>query len=110
MVSPVIHHMQQDLPQRVLVRIALQICVRNLRQNILVSERGGLLLPALLQSRPLFLKKVELPVFIIDKSWRRISLDPAQPDPVSRKSMRQGAGHALVRSFEIAAEFFFSKF
>ena len=110
MVSRMIYDMQQDLPQRRLVRVALQIFIRDLGQDILVSERGGPVVPALLESRPLFLEHVEAPVLIVDETCRWIPLDATQPGPVSGKSMREGARDGLVRSLEITAKLFCGEF
>jgi hypothetical protein len=56
MVRPVIHHVQQDLPERLLPGVAFEVAVRNSGLNIVIVQRGDPFLPALLNRRPFLME------------------------------------------------------
>src|SRR5437660_450836 len=102
MMCPVIHDVQQNLPKRLLIRLALQRSVRDLGRGMLIGHRRGPDLPTLLKGWPFLSELVELAIFRIDKRRPRIALYSRQPDSVGREYVDQGVEHAFVRSFEIA--------
>lgn len=110
MVRGVIHHMQDDLPQRGCVRIAFQVFVRGLGLNILVRQRRGPLLPALVQSWPFSLERFQLAVLVGDESCRGFTVNPVQPNAIRGEGVRQGADHAFVGGLEVTREFGVAEF
>ena len=106
MVGAVIDQVQNDLPTRLRIGMALGVLNETGREDVAIVEIAQPELPALVQSGPFGLKQAEIAIFGIDEGGARLARNAREPDAIGRVDVGQGVEDGFIGGFEVARQFF----
>jgi two-component system chemotaxis response regulator CheY len=103
-VRAVVHQVQQDLPQRLLVGIPAQVLERHRRRHFRLAHPANQVEPPFVQRRPLGAQHLQRVVRRVDERRSGIARHARVPEPVGGVDMHQRPQHALVGRAEVAGQ------
>lgn len=103
-VTSVIDHMQNQLPERLTIRVALGVLIGDFGAGGRIGKRQRPLPPSLVQSRPVVLEYRQMIVGIGSEGGGRLVGHTGQPDAIRGVNVDQGTEHAAIGRFEIVSQ------